>query len=289
MRDKSAIINDPQFVHHMYDEWLYLGLNGFLHPGETFARFIMAMANSRGQTTRRSRHRRIPVLMGGRFLPSNIAGLQLWLDANDVSTLFQDAAKTIPAGDGDVVGAWADKSGQGNDATQTVTADKPALQTGIVNGLPVIRGDGTDDDLDISVTFTNESIFVVCKNSVPAQVGTIIAQSGNFRLTYPTTNQIQYVHNGTINTIVGGFTSSVFNIFRAILDGANSSLAVNNSSPSVSAVGSVAHTYTRLFSRSSQVLNGDIAEIIIYDREVNASEIVQVETYLATKYGIALS
>ena len=91
----------------------------------------------------------VGLLFGGArvFLPTDIAGLQLWLDANDASTLFQDAAKTTPAGNGDVVGAWGDKSGQGNDATQTTTAAKPTVQFNVLNGKSVLRFDGTDDFL----------------------------------------------------------------------------------------------------------------------------------------------
>jgi hypothetical protein len=227
-------------------------------------------------------------ILGAVFSPAGIAGLSFWLKAPDTSTLWQESTFTTPAGNGDVVGGWQDKSGLSNNATQTVTADKPTRQDNSINGLPTVKFDGTDDDLDISVPLTNETIFVVCRNLVPAQTGTVIAQSGNFRMTYPTIGQMQYVHNGTLIS-VSSFTSSDANIFCAIQDGTNMSLSANNGTPVTSAVTPAAHTYTRLGSRGSQFLNGDIAEIIIYNSALSAANVALVKNYLSGIYGIALS
>jgi hypothetical protein len=275
----------------MYDEWLHLLVSGYLHPGETFARFIMSMSSAHGQTTRRSRHRRIPVLMGGvSFLPSDIAGLQLWLDANDASTLFQDAAKTTLAGDGDVIGAWADKSGQVNDATQATTSKKPTRQDGIVGGLPVVRGD-TDDDMIISVgALTNETIFAVSSHAVNNASGVIIGQPANFFLLYSATvNRVEYKYDNQAVLITGGFVETSPIILVASYDGTNQNISVNGGAFISSAVGSVSHTFTRLFSRGANVLNGDIAEILVYDSALAAGNIALVNAYLSTKWGIAIA
>jgi hypothetical protein len=53
----------------------------------------------------------------------------VWFDANDISTLFQDAAGTIPVtAYGQKVGKWLDKSGNGNHATQSNAALQPTYQ-----------------------------------------------------------------------------------------------------------------------------------------------------------------
>ena len=51
-----------------------------------------------------------------------------WFDPSDLSTLYQDAAGTIPVtAVGQPVGKILDKSGNGNHATQSVTASRPVL------------------------------------------------------------------------------------------------------------------------------------------------------------------
>lgn len=56
------------------------------------------------------------------------AGNGCWLDLSDMSTLFQDAAGTIPVTAVEQpVGKIIDKSGNGNHATQSITASQPTL------------------------------------------------------------------------------------------------------------------------------------------------------------------
>jgi len=63
------------------------------------------------------------------------SGMVLWLKSG--TGLYQDAAKTTPAANGDAVGAWADQSGNGNDATQATAGLKPVRIDNVVNGIGV--------------------------------------------------------------------------------------------------------------------------------------------------------
>ena len=69
----------------------------------------------------------------------------VWYDISDMSTLFQDAAGTIPVtATGQPVGLVLDKSGRGNHATQTTSTARPVLgQDG--NGKRCLVFDGVDD------------------------------------------------------------------------------------------------------------------------------------------------
>lgn len=68
------------------------------------------------------------------------------LDASDFSTLFQDAAGTIPVtANNDPVGR-ANSSGASN-ATQSTDTKRPLAKTNIINGRSVIQGDYSDDTL----------------------------------------------------------------------------------------------------------------------------------------------
>ncbi|HEB26682.1 hypothetical protein LCGC14_1923580 [marine sediment metagenome] len=229
------------------------------------------------------------------FLPSDIAGLQLWLDANDSATLFQDAAKTTAAGNGDVVGAWADKSGQGNDATQATTSKKPTRQDGIIGGLPVVRGDAGDDYLATNTgALTAETIFIVAKHAVNNALGIMVDSTGagDTRIVYsPIVNRVIYSYDFVNAIVSSGFTETDPIIITAKHDGVTTlSLSVNSDTPVTASRAVDSHTYLHLLSRSStSMLNGDIAELLIYDSELSDGNITLVENYLSNKWGIALS
>ena len=69
-------------------------------------------------------------------------------DFNDLSTMYQDAAGTIPVtGVGQPVGKVLDKSGRGNHATQSTSAKRPILQQNATTGAYYLAFDGVDDFL----------------------------------------------------------------------------------------------------------------------------------------------
>ena len=78
-----------------------------------------------------------------------LAGVQgVWFDPSDVSTLFQDAAGTIPVtADGDPDGLIVDSSGNGNGASQSVSSARPTYKTD--GSLHYIYFDGVDDILRV--------------------------------------------------------------------------------------------------------------------------------------------
>lgn len=69
-------------------------------------------------------------------------------DFNDLSTMYQDAAGTIPVtGVGQPVGRVLDKSGRDNHATQSTSAKRPILQQNATTGAYYLSFDGVDDCL----------------------------------------------------------------------------------------------------------------------------------------------
>jgi hypothetical protein len=78
------------------------------------------------------------------FSPDQVSGLTLWLKAD--GTIWQDSARTTAAvADADPVGSWDDASTSGKHAQQATSSKRGTYKTGIQNGLPVIRFDGSDD------------------------------------------------------------------------------------------------------------------------------------------------
>lgn len=104
------------------------------------------------------------------FAPTDISTLRIWIDKSDISTLFKDAARTVPVtADGDAILGYADKSGYSNHATATSGA---LYKTNIQNGLSAALFNGTSNfySLPNLSALTAAEIFLVLKiaNDPPA-------------------------------------------------------------------------------------------------------------------------
>ncbi len=81
---------------------------------------------------------------GEEWTPADLSGLALWLDASDLSKLFQDTGGTTPvSSDGDPVDRWNDKSGNAFDFTSSGGSARPTYHTS--GGLHWVEGDGSND------------------------------------------------------------------------------------------------------------------------------------------------
>lgn len=85
-----------------------------------------------------------------------------WYDPGDMSTLFQDAAGTIPVTAVEQpVGKMLDKSGRGNHATQATTTKRPTLKQD-ANGCYYLSFDGVDDAMQTgNINFTSTDKMTV--------------------------------------------------------------------------------------------------------------------------------
>ena len=103
-------------------------------------------------------------------------------DPNDLTTLYQDAAGSIPVtGAGQPVGLMRDKSGRNNHAFQTVSASRPILQRNATTGAYYLAFDGADDFLqtnNIDFTATDKvTVIYAAKRVLESATGTVIELS----------------------------------------------------------------------------------------------------------------
>lgn len=127
-------------------------------------------------------------------------------DPNDLSTMFQDAAGTIPVtAAGQPVGLIKDKSGRNNHAFQSVSASRPLLQRNATTGAYYLAFDGVDDFFatnNIDFTATDKvSLFAGVRKLINASG--LITELGN-----DTTNnkfflidEYRFLARGSINYI----------------------------------------------------------------------------------------
>ena len=101
-----------------------------------------------------------------------------YYDPNDLSTMFQDSAGTVPVTDvGQPVGLIRDKSGRNNHAYQTNSASRPILRQNAVTGANYLEFDGSDDFLqtsDIDFTATDKLSLFAGVRKLGTKRGTIV-------------------------------------------------------------------------------------------------------------------
>lgn len=107
------------------------------------------------------------------FSPLDIAGLNLWFDFGDTSTLFKDQAGTIPAtANNDEIQRVNDLSGNNRFCNSKLYANWPKLNTNYVNGRSVANfrglnwGDGSrtamrQTDIPLNNAFTHFYVYTL--------------------------------------------------------------------------------------------------------------------------------
>ena len=75
------------------------------------------------------------------FTPTQIPGIELWLDGSGSMVLNNDS-----------ILEWTDQSGEGNNASQILLTQQPFIQNSIseLNNHSVVRFDGVNDNLDLT-------------------------------------------------------------------------------------------------------------------------------------------
>ena len=233
--------------------------------------------------------------------PKSVANLIAWYAADRITGLTDGAA----------VATWADLSTSGaGDATQASGTVQPTYQTVEVNGLPVVRSDASDDYMTIANTgsILNDatiSILAVIKTSSATGSPAIISdwesaggQKGWFINLRVTTGRLvgqldadnfvpstgpnladgrPHVVSVTFNTATGVFRSDGANQMSNTFAGGATFGA------SIALIGAISDGGT-----PAQLWTGDLAEVMVYSRVLNAGEISKLEKYLGEKWGVAV-
>lgn len=235
------------------------------------------------------------------------AGQVLWLDAADATTILDvdgDDAATGTGGNNDgfsgAVATWKDKSVSGFDVTASGSS-QPLYGVQTLNGLDTITFDGIDDRITddfAAITGSGVTAFVVYsrdtappgRNAVfdlgqdPSRNGLFLNNSGSSKYNY-------YV-NGAFYNSVSTYTASAYDLVSMRQFGTIGQMLVNGTTEfSGTTIGRTGTTgiYIGDDSTSGDFLQGQIAELIVYDTLLTPDETHDVETYLAGKWGLTIS
>jgi fibronectin-binding autotransporter adhesin len=208
--------------------------------------------------------------------PTNISGCLLWLKA--------DAGAQTNASGG--VTNWLDQSGNGNHAASQAAATHPEYATNAVNGQPVVRFSGADDNYIKFTRFTTiRTVFWVIKEDSDA------AASARFLLGDQGGNTYHFHRGGGKMIWNGSHAPLMFNGTTELngteINGRTTVMPTAMSVLSVRTAGNaVANSLSRDRAGNGRSWDGDVAELIIYDRPLTPREMAGIYLYLEAKHGI---
>jgi hypothetical protein len=214
-------------------------------------------------------------------IPTDIAGLQGWYKA-DALTL----------NDGDAVATWTDSSGLANDAAQATGANQPLYKTNILNGLPVIRFDGTNDFMSVAGITNNtatRTLFFVAKATVAISVDRAVWALSPTSLVAARNADAQWLYYGNsvdAAVLIGGDATAAFaNIACRInsvtsLDMYRDAGTATNLDPEDTFSGAAALTIGASSGGGAGWWPGDIAEMIVFNAALSDANRQAMTDYL---------
>lgn len=204
------------------------------------------------------------------------------------ATLIQWVAGDLfSATDLDPIAVWEDFTAFNNDYTQGNAAQRPIYRENILNGKPVLRFDGTNDGMTSTLSYTAPFTVFVVYSYRSAVSATRRAITGSLNWLIGPYNNKHQLFSGAVfiegpavveNEFVTACAVQVLSPAQLVTFYVNGTLidsvfpATEPDDARIAASG--------VFS---EPLNGDIAEILIYDGALTTS-LVGVHNYLQNKY-----
>ena len=210
--------------------------------------------------------------------PDQISGLQLWYAANAITGKV----------DGDTLTTWTDAGSQLKDLTEAT--NPPSYRTNVINSLPVVRFDGTNDTLKTS-TITSIAqpltVFMVVKSNNLSK-----DRYWDTRITGRTlfgNDSSGYELYAGSSLLTGGTRDTSWHIFTVIYNGASSVARRDGTSIISGNPGTGAMTPEFVVGSDglgADFLSGDVAECGVYNVALSTANHNALGQGLATKYGL---
>ncbi len=227
-------------------------------------------------------------------IPGGVVGLNVWLKANSGPL----KAGALPAANGDALVTWQDKSGFGHDY---VGVAGPTLVTNAINFNPSVEIlSGGFDAPAGSELGTDWTTFFVSKKLASDDVGRVFEGNTGNNLwahwgNYTNSIYLEAVpsnHNSGIATTTGIQALHIHTYKRestggtleARADGTSLTTYTSSTNPTGVRIDIDAGNYVATESSDARV-----AEMIVYNAALTATEIKKIESYLAIKYGMTIT
>lgn len=225
------------------------------------------------------------------FNPKSIAGLRMWMDAADTSTISTETG----------VSQWRDKSSTGTVWAQTIGNNQPATGTQTMNGKNVLAFDGSNDSLtavgplgtSMPLTF-----FLVQRIVAGTSFGMTYTNALSFNVRQTGAGNVLSILPGQSNTGLnrGGINDIVSLVYPS---SGNNAFFLNGSAVTMDPIDlttrpTLTGTHAIGVRRATDgtlafYANVRVAEIIAYNAALTAAQRQTVERYLSRKWGITVA
>jgi hypothetical protein len=223
----------------------------------------------------------------------------LWLDA-DYTPSIKLASNALRL--------WADRSGHRNNLAQATAANRPTVVSNSLGGNPVVRFDGAGDfllgpDLDDPSAY---DLFVVWRSpAVPTDELTLLVTNGvfetcNLQMTYG--HSVPGYEHSAVAQLGDTFAFAAFDVpavdtaalWNASFTGSNLVAYTDGTQTTSTATTGELNAATERFALAGTdggqfTFGGDVAELLLFSRALNATERNLVEEYLETKWALTLA
>lgn len=230
------------------------------------------------------------------FDPTQISNILSWYDAADASSMV------VASG---AVSSWKDKANNGFEMLNANPAQQPLYSTSAINGKSTLHFDGVDDFMSASVAQPISSNVTVSYVVRPEKINVVIPFTFINR-TYSGNGPDVYFNSGHMHWNTGDSDANPFlNSVYPALNQVHIITVTNDKVNSITKlyvdgiyVGSAAYRETgetdlsvpriKIGNWSSGVyyLKGDFAELVIYNKVLQATELDQIHSYLKTKWAV---
>jgi len=224
------------------------------------------------------------------FSPTSISGTLLWLDGADSTTITYSSGSNISQ--------WSDKSGTGNNFTQSTAGSQP-VYAAMSNGMNAINFASSRNMVNTSIVFpTTYSIFAIGYTSATGYARLLnggidynlffgIGNGNTQFITLAGNGQVQYWND--VNTNSPATSVASLCLMEMTNNNTSTGLIPYVNGTALNAKNGSTLTFTGLQLGNffnGAYWNGFIAEVLIYNSVLSTTDRQKVEGYLAWKWNI---
>lgn len=218
-------------------------------------------------------------------------GLIMWLDASDISSLFQESDGKKPVTTGNqLVGLWMDNSENENHFLQPLHEARPLFVKTGIGGKPSIAFN-TKQSIFLTRSFPAPvTVIYVAKQTGDWNNRVLSAMTNNWLLGYWSGAKNQAFYEEWVSPKGSPKTDNLPHVFSGIVRGqgrdsevwADGAMVAINQNGITGPNGLAINTG----QYSKEVSDCQVAEIIVFNRDISQSEREKVEAHLMEKWGI---